>query len=221
MKTSEKIFLENNKISRNDAITKIVGLRKCSCENGKIGSFSKTVISYVEFDILSFCFFILLINMLKKRYLFSWKFYFSAKTAAVSFKNEFCGDFFQIFGHNFLVSHHMDLKFRREIRCNEYLKMKSKNFQISNHFGFFRPKIPKQLISIPCQNDQWNHFEIANFLCSRLPFTNLSYCAKFQPNWNSSFHFIRGFAFFQSGRRKKNRGRRIKPLGSWRPANDF
>ena len=33
--------------------------------------------------------------------------------------------------------------------------------------------------------------------------------------------FSRGFAFFQSGRRKKNRGRRIKPIGSWRLANNF
>ena len=97
--------------------------------------------------------------------------------------------FWNIFAHNFLVSHHMDLKFGREIRCNGYLKIISKNFNISYHFGFFRPKMTENsktayrrpLPKWPME-PIWN-FQI--FLCNLLLYTNISYCAKFQPNWNA------------------------------------
>ena len=107
--------------------------------------------------------------------------------------------FWNILAHNFLVSHHVDLKFCREIRCNKYLKIKSKNFNISNHFGLFRPKMTensKTAYRRPLPNwpmeSVWN-FQI--FLCNHLLYTNMSYCAKFQPNWNSSFHFTAIYSF--------------------------
>ena len=34
-----------------------------------------------------------------------------------------------------------------------------------------------------------------NFLCDRLLYANMSYCAKFQLNWNSSFHFMAIYSF--------------------------
>ena len=85
--------------------------------------------------------------------------------------------FWNILAHNFLVSHHMDLKFCREIRCNKYLKIKSKNFNISNHFGLFWPKMTensKTAYRRPLPNwpmeSVWN-FQI--FLCNHLLYTKI------------------------------------------------